>query len=204
MNVSPYLFLDFDGVVNFFSSKNAYRKRGDTFGYTKKVDIHDGYDFYSVNWSSDLVTKMNALKAATGFTWLWHTTWLDKSVKLVDPRLGTNSDGFINWDAWGGLTKEVGGGGWSGGPRKVFTMSSDEIDEIRDTRKYDALKAHVSANPAPFVWVDDSATRKYNADDFVGVLDVPHLILRPDEKTGIVHWDYERMVKFFTEHAVNA
>jgi len=201
MNISPYLFIDFDGVVNFFSSKTAYRKRGDTFGYTKRIDIYDGESFYAVNWSSDLVKKLNALKEATGFTWLWHTTWLNKSVELVDPRLETNSDGFVDWDAWGDITKEVGGGGWSA-PRKVFTVTDDELDEIRDSRKYAALKAYVAANPAPFVWVDDSATRKYDPADFVGVLDVPHLVIRPSEDTGIVHWEYEKMVKFFTEHSV--
>ena len=178
---SPILFLDFDDVVNHFSSRNAYRSNKSTLGYLKRLTLYiDGKD-YSVNWSAELVKKLNDAKDKYGFTWLWHTTWKSNAVKHVDPKLGTNSDGFIDWDADGGIPKDA---------------PSDDVDDIRDSRKYAAMLAYVSANPAPFVWIDDSATLKYNSDDFVGVLDVPHLVITPDAKFGMLRHDLDAMLAF--------
>ena len=125
---------------------------------------------------------------------------MDKSVSLVDSTLGTDSDGYILWDAWGGMVKEVGSGGWSS-PRQMFTVTGEELDEIRDSRKYATLKAQIAADPRPFVWGDDMLTRKYVAADFVGVLDVPHLVIRPSENTGLVHGEYAMIEKFFKEYS---
>jgi len=179
---SPILFLDFDDVVNTFASRNAYRSNKSALGYLKRTDVYVDGIFYPVNWSAELVMKMNAAKSDFGFTWLWLTTWKSNAVNYVDPKVGTRSDGFIDWDADGGMDSRT---------------PSDVVSDTRDSRKYAALLAHLANNPAPFVWIDDSATLKYNKDDFVGDLDVPHLVITPDAKFGMLRHDLDAMVSFF-------
>lgn len=202
-SASTVFYADFDGVFNFFNSRSAYRKRKDAFGYVKRADVYDAAtsSWYGLNWSSDLVNKLNALKTNTNFTWLWLTTWTDTAVTVVDKTLYTASDGYVPWDPWTdvAVTVEVAGGWSSGGVRRKFLMNDeDAIDAVRADRKYAALKADQASNPRPFVWVDDNATVRYNPADFT----VPHLVVTPDAGVGINHDDYAAMVDFFTKYAV--
>jgi len=177
----PVLFLDFDDVVNLFGSRTAHRKNRSALGYLRKVDMYVGGRFYSVNWSSELVRKLNAAKDKYGFEWLWLTTWVDNAPRYVDFHLGTRSDGFVDWDVDGGI---------------ALSASTAVVENVRSNRKYAALLDNLRANPRPFVWVDDSATAKYNPDDFVGDLDVPHLVVTPDARYGIDANDLSRVLEF--------
>lgn len=54
------------------------------------------------------------------------------------------------------------------------------ITDSRDVNKYNVVKKTTEVDNLPFVWVDDSATRLFDANDFK----VPALAVRPDKPTG--------------------
>jgi hypothetical protein len=181
----PLVFSDFDGVFNTFVSRNKYNKHNDTFGHHRRGDVFDGRREYSVNWSAELVRKFNTAKDTYSFDVLWLSTWRSLLVTKVDKLIGTHSDGFIDWDADSGLPNR-----WSANVDAI-------VSDIRSTRKYAALLDTLRSNPRPFVWVDDEATVKYNPADFVGVLDVPHLVMATDENYGLLRSDLDTLTAFF-------
>ena len=173
--------MDFDDVLNIFSSRNAYRSKKGAFGYLARSSPYiDGHS-YDINWSKELARKLMDAKSKYGFDWLWLTIWKSNTVKYVDPLMGIKSDGYIDWDADSGID---------------WRTPTDVIDDIRDTRKYAILLSKLKDNPMPFIWIDDSATRKYNKADFVGVLDVPHIIIRPAVDFGMLKDDLDTMLNF--------
>lgn len=171
------LFLDFDGVLNFDQSLNKYRKHLSTFGYAQKFDVFSPSvrEKFAIKYSAELIRKLNVLHTEQEFEWLWLSTWVDETVSILDPLLGTESDGFIEWQAYGGLTYV-------------------KMTQQRAERKYEALKTHYDQEP--FVWADDEATFMFNESDFA----VPALVLAPDPLYGLVRDDLERMSEFFIEH----
>lgn len=177
MTAKPLLLLDFDGVVNFFASRSSYGKQ-DSFGYLKR----NAYRGYNINWSSELVNKLNAAKAKHDFEWLWLSTWKDLTQLWVDPTLHTHSDGFVEWDADSGFTEKT---------------RSFEVEDTRNKRKYAKVLELLAENPRPFVWVDDSAVVEYNSADFVGKLNVPHLAVNPDPNYGVLKGDLTAMLNFW-------
>jgi hypothetical protein len=184
---TPLLLSDFDGVFNISASKNSYVRRKDAFGYVRKNNL--GYSRYGytfpVMYSAEMVSKFNSAKNLYGFKWLWLSTWLDTTVTDVDRALLTRSDGYVDWDADGGL------------PSGTDKATSDLVTLIRADRKYAALLATLRADPRPFVWIDDDATPSYDPKDFVGDLDVPHLVLATDPDYGMLKPDLDRMLAFF-------
>lgn len=174
------LFLDFDGVVNYFGSRSAFNRNKDCFGYSRKGTLYSEKGALSVNYAAELVKKLNDAHNKYGFTWLWLTTWVREAKVLVDPRLGTHSDGYVDWDPDSGIT---------------FAMKDPEVVAIRAARKIAALKANFDGEP--FVWIDDDATDGFNSDDFT----VPHLVVKPDEKFGITKSDWDKVLAFLDAHS---
>jgi hypothetical protein len=170
------LFLDFDGVVNFDASRSKYNRNRDGLGYLRRDTLYSRHGSFSVNYSSELVKKLNDLHSLYGFDWKWLTTWVNEAVVLVDPRVGTHSDGFVDWDPETGITR-------------------DNLVTARAKRKYAALKANY--NGEPFIWVDDEATVEFVASDF----DVPTLVIAPDPLYGITKTDLTRISDFLAAHA---
>lgn len=168
MSTKPVLYLDFDGVVNFFASRSKYSKHADTPHYMARGSVYADNNWYSLNWSKELVRKLNSCKDDTGFHWVWHTTWLNHTSK-VDDMLGTRSDRFLAWDA-----------------HSKLPYNNDVANLLRDRRKYDALKTDFASHGNPFVWADDTATKLFNKDDFG---DTPHLVLTPDPLYGLLKSD---------------
>lgn len=165
------LFFDFDGVVNFDASRTAYRKNPDAFGWIRRADYSSRHGWFPVNYSAELVGKLNSLKADYDFTWLWLTTWVDEAMSIVNGHLGAHGDGYIDWDPYTGV-------------------KDDNVSSVRNARKYDAVKANYDGKP--FIWVDDEATVLYNPDDF----DVPSLAVKPDPKYGVTRTDLDAMKAF--------
>lgn len=178
--MTPVLYLDFDGVLNAFASRNAFTRHKDTFGYHRRHTLNG----YKVMWSAELVKKMNDLKDAHPYDWAWLTTWTDLAMSMVNPALGTHGDRFVDWDP----------------DFYDVTLPFDVVHE-RGVRKYAALKADLLLNPRPFVWVDDTATSEYVASDFTGVLDVPHLVVTPVDDFGITRTDFALMTDFMVKHS---
>lgn len=169
------LFLDFDGVVNFDASRSAYNRNPDCLGYLRRSTLPADGNRYNVNYSAELVRKLNGLKADYGFTWLWLTTWVHHSMTAINPFLDMHGDDYVRWDPDTGVTRL-------------------NVSEVRNARKYDALKANYDGEP--FIWVDDEATVLFNKDDF----DVPHLVLTPNSLYGLTKGDLTLMNDFLAKH----
>jgi len=178
--MSMKLFLDFDGVVNFFSSRSAYSKNRDTLGYMRRTSLLSGGSLYDVQYSAELVKKLNDTHQELGFTWLWLTTWHKDAVAVVDKALGTQSDGFVDWSPHAGVR---------------FGQSEAQTVAVRASNKLSVLKANYGDEP--FIWVDDDATDNFNPDDFP----VPHLVVKPDERYGITRTDWDKMAEFMRAHS---
>jgi len=169
------LFLDFDGVVNFEGSRSAYRKNRDTLGYLQQDVVHSRLGIFRINYSAELVRKLNSAHTAHGFEWLWLTTWVNEAKTLLDPQLSSHSDGSVDWD-----------------PHSRLGV---DYQDTRASRKYEALKK--SYDGEPFVWVDDEATVKFDAADF----DVPTLVVAPNPTYGVSKTELATILEFFAAHS---
>lgn len=181
---SPVILMDFDGPINFFSSRSKYRKRGDVHGYLKRVSVNVDRGWFDINWSAELVKKLMDAKKSTGSTWLWHSSWNDYA-HILNHHLGIDSDGVVDWDAWTDVN---------------LRASDDVINDIRHARKYAAVVKLIHDNPRPFVWVDDTATVLFNPNDFAD-LNVPYLIVDPKEDVGITKFELNKITSFLTTYA---
>ncbi len=171
----PVLFIDFDGVLNFTGSVARYRETPGALGDVRETALSVGQFSFRIQWSAELVRELADLKERAPFDWLWLTTWREHAVAQVDPALGTPSDGYVPWS--------------SGAVSMPWADSAS-------SRKYDALMETLSVNPRPFVWVDDTATPAYDAADFVGDLDVPHLVVAPSTDVGLLCPDVDAIAAF--------
>lgn len=175
------LLTDVDGVLNFFASRNAYRKNSDGLGYLRRGTmwtVDDNYNSSSpFNWSGELVNKLNALHDDYRMNWLYHSTWWNDAGRL-NYTLDAHADGALPWDHLTGV-------------------NFDNHVDLRGARKYDALKKFVARTNRPFVWLDDDATVKFNPDDFT----VPHLVLATSWDYGMLRPDLDAVVDFVHTHA---
>jgi len=180
MNSKPILLLDFDGVLNFFSSSSGYKKAKDTAGYVKQTTLIVNGEAVPVSWPAESVKRLNDLKRTTGYEWKWLSTWRSWTT-LIDDELGTRSDGFVSW-------KEADGKNYPGyNVRESYGAKLAHVLRINDEDK------------RPFVWVDDEATDFFSPDQLS--YDVPHLIIKPDEKTGMTRTHLTQIEKFMREHS---
>lgn len=175
----PVLYMDFDGVLNFFGSRTAHRKLSGGLGHLRRGDVwaakaadgelkpteFGGSHSFELNWSGELVRKLRALNT----DWLWLTSWKADAPKFLDPRLDVVSDGWLDWEY-------SAASGWN------------------HALKFNALLVDQDANPRPFVWLDDEATGAFDADAFL--TPVPHLVLRPSELVGLTMGDLLEVIDF--------
>lgn len=170
----PALYLDWDGVVNFFGSRNQYNKRSG-FGYVRRgsalgTTIRNGREepyIYSLNWSAELLRKLAALPLEIVFLSTWRhlfpellraTQWDLDSYRVLD---------------------------WEDGPEGQTHAG-----------KIDALVADQLADPRPFIWADDEAHAFYGPEHRALLSSVPQLLLAPHEHIGLTALDYSAMVSF--------
>lgn len=188
---SPVVFYDFDGVFNWHgTSRNQRKKLDDAPGYWKRVSVYavppegatGGWgasgSWYTVEWSGELVHKLKELRKDTNYKWVWLTTWLYNTDK-VDYSLGIESDFTAVWDAY---------------PSK--RMTDDELDAYRYEKKLEFVLDWQKNNPGvPFVWVDDEATRLWDADKHSVN---PNLVLMPNSDHGLMLPEVTQMREFLT------
>lgn len=170
-----YLVTDFDGVFNFDASRSKASRNKDMPGHLRRGDVYPDA-WHRLNWSAELVRKLNTLHDTHSFTWVWLSTWV-KHTHMLDFALGTRTDDTVDWD-----------------PDVPLNYTTDELVKTRMSRKYAALRA--SVKDAPFVWVDDDAKVVYNASDF----SQPHLMIAPNPDYGITLPELAVITDFITNH----
>jgi hypothetical protein len=177
MNKASF-YCDFDGVINFFGSRNKYGKHKDVFGYVKRNSRMD----HNIDWSAALASKMNSLRNLYGYDFVWHSSWTRDMMSVFGPLVDITADDFLDWDADSGFS--------------YISTPVPVINALRDARKYAKLLDVIAADPHPFVWVDDTATGLYNPDDFTG-FGIPHLIIKTDGDVGLTKTDFAAITDFF-------
>lgn len=175
----PVLYLDWDGVVNFFGSRNQYLKKAG-FGYLRRgsamprpADRPSGsmsFGPFPLNWSAELLRKLAALPVDIVFLSTWRhsfsellkaTQWELENYRILD---------------------------WTDGPR-----GSEHAGKVP------ALLADQLADPRPFIWADDEAHSFYTEDDRAKLAGIPQLLLAPSEALGLTADDYATMLSFLNE-----
>lgn len=61
MSPKATLYLDIDGVVNFFGSRNYYRKHSE-LGYLRRSSAAAKGYLYGMNWSNELLHRLDAIE----------------------------------------------------------------------------------------------------------------------------------------------
>lgn len=196
--MSVMVFFDFDGVFNFEASRSAYRKksRSEVFGHLKRntvkvseTNVYDSSGYlgaysasYGLNWSGELVRKLDELRTEYGFIWNWLTTW-SHHTKILDRVLGIEDTSTVLWEVY-----------------LPAATPYEKLQEYRNQTKLDNVLAWVNENPGqPFVWVDDVATELWD-DSFVPET-TPRLVLVTDEKYGMNQKDFDQFAAFLKENS---
>ncbi len=176
---SPFLILDFDGVINMLGTAGDARRNPEALGYIARADLECNGVSYPVRYSRELVQRLNAVVRASGAEWLWLTTWNECGIASINPGIGaTGSD----WIRWGSDANDTIG-------------SAPSTVEARKVAKYAAVVELISANPRPFVWADDEAATNFRAEDFPMLGEGEMLALVPDARVGVTRSELERIEK---------
>lgn len=175
----PWLFLDFDGVLNRFGGDEQLALHDqDPDVYNDWVAHHDvkpvGHPSpgYTLQVSPTLVSELCELHHL--FEVLWLTTWEDAAQAVLAP--------LFELPAW-----ETCGRPKFSGPVKALRVET-----------------HLEANPRPWAWVDDD-----EADPNRGYLphsdifDLPHLLIQPESDRGLDRRHIRKLRTFAAEHAAS-
>jgi hypothetical protein len=170
----PVLYLDWDGVVNFFGSRTQHNKRsglghlrrGSAVGTILRNGAEEPH-LYSLNWSAELLRKLAALPLEVVFLSTWRNRFPDL---LRATQWDLDSYRILDWKD-GPEGQEHSG--------KVPALLLDQVND-----------------PRPFIWADDEAHSFLTDDHRALMSSVPHLLLAPDENIGLTGDDYRSMVSF--------
>lgn len=155
----PRLFLDLDGVVN--SPAPGW---DDVVIFTVSDSYGSGYIIrYTVTVARALVAAIDRLRDDFDLELVILSTWLENP-EMIDQ-----------------LTAAVGG---LAGGRLLSIPARNRGGYVSATWKLDALIADLADGPVPFIWADDNEVPIHGA--FVATaLDVPSLLIAPDQKIGL-------------------
>jgi hypothetical protein len=209
--MKPYLFLDFDGVINAFPYDRRWigpetdGNENDLFGFellnpknwaydivepdptthfpldTISEATHNGRTF-RITYSAELVEALKELIVEDKVNFLWLTTWREASLTELNPMLGFPNE-KADFLPWYDTTASV------SNPQlgKYWGLTDFIIEEAKQKRL---------EKDTPLIWVDDVATTGfYNLseqekkrrteearDPF---FTYPTLVIQPDDKWGI-------------------
>lgn len=162
------VFLDFDDVINIEGVQKPKNRVlnapfEDRFGDNPVARrVEDGNrQRYKVSFYPAAIAYFKALEALGGHV-RWLSTW-ERDTGRFKFDLGPDfAFGYLPWNPW------------------PSNLTRDNAEEVRDTAKLAVVTEVTAAENLPFVWVDDSATRLFVAEDFA----VPALAVRPTKPTG--------------------
>ncbi|WP_062312761.1 HAD domain-containing protein [Demequina rhizosphaerae] len=180
----PLLLLDFDGVLNIDASRGAYKKNPAVPRHWQQKLLHADGMAYRVRYSWEVVRRLNHMRVAYGFEWLWLTTWREHGPQTIRPALRTLDDGHIAWNASDGQ----GHRGYERDPNGAAKTAHVEWINGDEAR--------------PFVWIDDEAVRWFDPSRLR--TPVEHLAVQTDPMWGLTNDDLDRVEEFFAAHPSHA
>ena len=153
--IKPTLYCDVDGVINIAAKKAQGAASKIIFRKLPSVGRHIKPVPLKIQWRESMVANLALLPV----NFIWLTTWNEYAVKILEPLTGIQSHSVIDYHM---KFKEIG----------------------KQTNKYVLLRDHQKAQPTPFIWIDDVATKHYKEEHWEE-LGVPHLVIRPKRHFGI-------------------
>lgn len=176
----PFIFFDFDGVINMDSHGTGLFKHRRESVYVEENapggwGPHNG-NWYLIQWSEKLIDQLLQIKESTPYRWVWLTTWTEHISKL-DLLLEVKSDATAYWDS------------------ASSTLNGEALDLLRSQQKLKFVTRWRSQNPnVPMVWIDDEATKLWTGEDSNS------LILTPNPDKGLQSKDADRIRSFLQQH----
>lgn len=207
---SPYIFIDFDGVLNALNQEAVYVGKEPltelkmVFRNPKewKVEVHDidnefhytptaegkavlNNKTYTVQWSEEMVHDLNEVLALGKITPIVLSTWRQVGAEEVMPLIGLNVPSS-NWLDFGDSTLDA--------------YEAEKLMALENL--YLGLKRE--SNPTPsFVWIDDNATNYFHnlnnpaeqklAQEFSAP---SSLIVKPKARKGISRYEMTHIREF--------
>lgn len=164
----PTLFLDVDGVLNFFPRARGCRRlhRGRLMGYPITVD-------------ADVINAIRQIEDGDDIVVVWLTTWRDLATSVFSPWAGLRTDTPVA-EREVGITGDDPAPGSSPYPYDQKWHKRVVLDEY--------VRRHLSAS-TPWVFVDDDAYA-FSADADRG------RVIVPDERVGLTVEDVCGIVRF--------
>lgn len=165
MSTKPFLYCDIDGVLNVDAKAVTDSVRKLVF---RKVPFGTYFSPLPMrfNYRPGIIEDLRQLQTSL----YWLTAWNHYAVKVLEPITLLKSDGVIH-----------------------YRMQMKDIG--RESGKYELLKRHQEQNPAPFIWIDNLATKNYNPRDWED-FSFPHLVIRPETRFGLTE-DHMAAVREF-------
>lgn len=164
----PTLFLDVDGVLNFFPRKRGDRRlhRGRLMGYPITVDV-------------GVINAIRQIEDGDEIVVVWLTTWRDLANSVFSPWAGLRSNTPV-------AEREVGINGDEPAPGSSPYPHDEKWHKRVVLDEY--VRRHLSAS-TPWVFVDDDAPA-FSVDDDRG------RVIVPDERVGLTADEIADIVKF--------
>lgn len=160
------LYLDVDGVINYFGGRMHYDK--DTFEHPWPTKAEAEVRRFRIVWSPDMLAALDELDLEI----VWLTTWRDSAVNDLAPALG-----------------------WGADFRVMHPLPEDEwMFQVRPSIqwKLPALLADQATDPSPFIWFDDEIGMK----EAVEARRVGGLALPPHDLRGITEGNIAAAVDY--------
>ncbi|MDJ0381690.1 HAD domain-containing protein [Streptomyces sp. G-G2] len=162
----PLLLIDVDGPLNPYAAQRQRRPEGYTTHRMRPTGWTEAESRRPLRVWLNHGHGERLLALARTYELVWATTWKDEANDWIGPHLGLPRLPFIDWPQRHGHA-----------PRGTFWKTQYVLEYAADR---------------PFAWIDDDITPRDR--DYVDELHPAHaLLLRVDERIGLVRADFERL-----------
>lgn len=168
------VYCDFDGVINFFGDAElrdperqfADIKTGQVPHPRKNGEVH----YTQLQWSNELVKRMNSLTKEHDVEFIWLTAWRSSGMTILKPMTNLNASRTILWE-------------WFEDDYSHKYKLHGLVDDLK-VNEYEA-----------FVWIDDFAADGWrDRDNFPR--GIPSLVIEPVPGYGISRLQMQRIEEF--------
>jgi len=173
------LYLDFDGVVNAVEPQHSEIE-------TFSIPIENSRFLKNpslITYSPNVINTLDRLREQYNMELIWLTTWNDRSdILLTSPYL-----------------KGLDGG------RVITPMLNEEAKNKAEWTQWkaDAIIADQTAEPAPYIWVDDNAHQHHSQTVDHHTRHITKLFVTPQSRWGLTNDDLNQIEAFLQTASLN-